>query len=146
MIERTFFETSEDAERNRNWVIVDAADKPVGRLASQVAAILRGKTNPRYTPHTDTGSHVIVINAEKIRFTGSKPETKTYYRHTGFIGGIKTDNAGELLTNSPEEVIFRAVRGMLPKNPLGRAQLGKLKVYQGTEHKHQAQKPVPVSI
>ncbi|MFN8391125.1 MAG: 50S ribosomal protein L13 [Bdellovibrionota bacterium] len=137
----TYFESVENARKQQKWVIVDAADKVVGRLASEVASILRGKRNPRYTPHVDTGDFVVIINASKIRFTGSKPEKKTYYKHTGFIGGMKEAVAGELLEQKPEEVIIHAVRGMLPKSTLGRNQLLKLKIYRGAEHPHAAQQP-----
>lgn len=138
---KTLFETVEHARENRKWVLIDATDKVVGRLASEVAAILRGKTNPLYTPHVDTGNFVVIVNADKVRFTRNKGATKMYYKHTGFVGSVKTTVAGELLASKPEEVIISAVRGMLPKNPLGRDQLAKLKVYRGAEHPHQAQQP-----
>ena len=146
MAERTYFESTESADQHRKWVVVDAAGKVVGRVASQVASILRGKHNPRYTKHTDTGDFVIVVNAEKLRFTGKKNDQKIYFQHTGFIGGMRKDVAGELLATDPEEVLRRAVQGMLPKNPLGRKQLKKLKVYRGPEHVHAVQNPVARSV
>lgn len=139
---KTFVETSENATKNRKWILVDATDQPVGRLASNVASILKGKNNPRYTPHADTGDFVVVVNAGQAKFTGKKLDVKKYYRHTGYIGGLKEESASELMKSSPETVIENAVKGMLPKNPLGRAQLKKLKVYSGSEHPHAAQQPV----
>ena len=136
---KTFFETREDSIERRKWVVIDADGKVVGRLATEIARVLRGKDSPRFTPHNDSGDFVIVVNADKVRFTGSKAEKKVYYKHTGFIGGMKEYVAGELLATKPEEVIRRAVQGMLPKNPLGRSTLTKLKVYRGAEHPHQAQ-------
>lgn len=140
----TFFESKEDAAQARKWFVVDAADQVVGRLATKIARILRGKDNPRFTPHTDTGDFVVVINAERVRFTGNKLEGKVYHHHTGFIGSVKSITAGELLADKPEEVIMKAVQGMLPKNPLGRNALSKLKVYKGSEHPHKAQLPVAI--
>ncbi len=140
----TFFESKEDAAKARKWFVVDATDQIVGRLATQVARILRGKDNPRFTPHTDTGDFVVVINAERVRFTGNKNEGKMYHQHTGYPGGVRSNSAGELLESKPEEVIYKAVQGMLPKNPLGRSVLSKLKVYKGAEHPHAAQKPTAV--
>jgi large subunit ribosomal protein L13 len=127
-------------EVNKKWYVVDASDMVVGRLASRVASVLRGKTKSIYTPHVDTGDYVIVINAEKARFTGNKLNTKIYYHHSGYPGGIKKKSARELMKESPEKIIISAVRGMLPKNKLGRRQLKKLKVYRGSEHPHMAQK------
>jgi large subunit ribosomal protein L13 len=118
----------------------------LGRLASKVAAILRGKTKPIYTPHVDTGDFVIVINAEKVRLTRNKLESKIYYHHSGYPGGLKEKTAKEIMRTSPEKLIISAVRGMLPKNTLGRRQLKKLKVYRGPEHLHQAQKPEPLNL
>ncbi len=141
---KTHFETAEDARENRKWVLIDATDQVVGRLASQIASILRGKTNPRFTPHNDSGDFVVVVNADKIRFTGNKMANKEYVYHTGYIGGVKSLNAGELLKDKPEFIITNAVQGMLPKTPLGRGQLKKLKVYAGAEHPHVAQNPQPV--
>lgn len=143
---KTFIETVEAAAAARKWWVVDAKGKVVGRVASQVAAILRGKNNPRYTPNIDTGDHVIVVNAAEAEFTRGKPETKRYYKHTGFIGNVKEKSAHEMLAKNPEDVITMAVQGMLPKTALGRQQLSKLKVYAGAEHPHSAQKPVQKEI
>ncbi len=134
------------SEINRKWYIVDATGMVVGRLASRVSSVLRGKTKPLYTPHVDTGDYVIVINAEKARLTGDKLNTKVYYYHSGYPGGIKKKAVKELLKESPEKIIISAVRGMLPKNRLGRRQLKKLKVYKGFEHPHIAQKPEILSL
>jgi large subunit ribosomal protein L13 len=128
-------------DRERDWYVVDAAGKTLGRLATQIANVLRGKRKPTYTPHVDVGDFVIVINAEKIAVTGNKRQDKLYYRHTRYPGGIRSQSLGDLLEKRPEEVIRRAVKGMLPRNRLGRQQLRKLKVYVGAEHPHQAQKP-----
>jgi large subunit ribosomal protein L13 len=125
----------------RKWVVVDAADQTLGRLATEVATLLRGKHKPEFTPHVDTGDFVIVINASKVRLTGKKDTDKTYYRHSGWPGGLKSISAGELRAKRPDRMIELAVRGMLPKNKLGRQQLKKLKVYAGSEHPHQAQQP-----
>jgi large subunit ribosomal protein L13 len=125
----------------RKWVVVDAADKPLGRVATEVATLLRGKHKPEYTPHVDTGDFVIVINASKVHLTGKKAEKNMYYRHTGYPGGIKAVSAGDLRENRPDRLIELAVKGMLPKNILGRQQFKKLKVYAGPEHPHEAQKP-----
>ena len=141
---KSFLETVEDAGRNRSWVLVDATDKVVGRIASEVASVLRGKRNVRYTPYVDTGDFVVVVNAEKIRFTRGKEEKKVYRKHTGFVGNMKTYVARDLLKTKPEEVIIHAVQGMLPKTALGRQQLTKLKVYTGSEHPHSAQQPKPM--
>lgn len=128
------------------WWIVDADGAVLGRLASQVAARLRGKHNPAFTPHVDTGDSVIVINAGKIKLTGRKMEEKTYYRHSGYVGGIKSITARKLMEKRPEEVIRKAVKGMLPKNSLGRQLFKKLKVYAGGEHPHSAQKPETLQL
>lgn len=133
-------------EVERKWYVVDAAGKTLGRLASQVAAILRGKHKPQYTPHVDTGDFVIVINADKVVLTGKKLTKKMYYRHSGYPGGLKVTSAGTLLKTKPERMIELAVRGMLPKNSLGRKQFKKLKVYAGPTHPHQAQQPIPLEI
>jgi large subunit ribosomal protein L13 len=125
----------------RKWYLVDAADKVLGRLATAVALRLRGKHKAEYTPNQDLGDHVVVINAAKIRVTGNKKTDKIYYRHTGYPGGIKSINFEELLQSKPEFVIEHAVKGMLPKGPLGRKMFGKLKVYAGSEHPHAAQQP-----
>lgn len=128
------------------WFLVDAEGAVLGRLASKVAARLRGKMNPLFTPHVDTGDFVIVVNAEKVRLTGRKLEQKKYHRHTGYIGGIKTETAREVLAKRPEELIRRAVKGMLPKNKLGSRLFRKLKVYAGGDHPHQAQNPKPLKV
>lgn len=125
----------------RKWYLIDAEGQTLGRLASEVASILRGKNKPEFTPHVDTGDHVIIINAEKIKLTGNKLNGKIYYRHSGHPGGLKQQTAGEMLQKRPERMIELAVKGMLPKNTLGRQQGMKLHVYAGSEHKHQAQKP-----
>jgi large subunit ribosomal protein L13 len=134
------------ADRERNWLVVDAAGKTLGRLATQVADVLRGKRKPEYTPHVDTGDFVVVINAEKIAVTGNKLADKRYYRHSGYPGGLKSRTLGDMLERRPEEVIRRAVRGMMPRNRLARKQLTKLKVYAGPDHPHAAQKPQPLEI
>jgi large subunit ribosomal protein L13 len=130
----------------RKWCVVDATDKILGRLASNIAARLRGKHKPVYTLHVDTGDFIIVVNADKVRLTGKKWSDKLYHHHTGYIGGLKTASAEELLSKKPEELIRHAVRGMLPKNSLGRTMLKKLKVYTGADHPHQAQQPEELSI
>ena len=127
--------------RQRDWWVVDAEGKTLGRLATQIADVLRGKRKPEYTPHVDTGDFVIVVNADKVVVTGSKLEAKRYHRHSGYPGGIRSPTVGEMLARRPEEVIRRAVRGMLPRNRLARRQLTKLKVYAGPDHPHQAQQP-----
>src|SRR5215208_1857516 len=134
------------AERERNWLVVDAEGKTLGRLATQLADTLRGKRKPEYTPHVDTGDFVVVVNAEKIRVTGDKLAQKTYWRHSGYPGGIKSRTLGEMLEKRPEEVIRKAVKGMLPRNRLARRQITKLKVYAGAEHPHQAQQPNTLDI
>jgi len=128
-------------EVERKWYVVDAKGKPLGRVASQVAAILRGKHKPQFTPHVDTGDFVIVINASEVELTGKKATKKIYYRHSGYPGGLKATTAGDMRNNRPERMIELAVKGMLPKNSLGRKQFKKLKVYAGPEHPHQAQNP-----
>ncbi len=134
------------SEITRQWYVVDAEGQTLGRLASQVAAILRGKHKPTYTPFIDTGDHVIVINAEKVRLTGKKSEQKVYYHHTGYIGGLKSTSFARMIATRPERVVEIAVKGMLPKNTLGRAMARKLKVYRGPEHPHAAQQPQPLTI
>ncbi|TVQ28352.1 MAG: 50S ribosomal protein L13 [Wenzhouxiangella sp.] len=125
----------------RQWHLIDAEGKTLGRLATEVARRLRGKHKPEYTPHIDTGDYVVIINAEKIAVTGRKMTDKVYYRHTGFIGNLKSITLEKLLARRPERVIQQAVKGMMPRGPLGRAMLGKLKVYAGSEHPHAAQQP-----
>ncbi len=134
------------SDNKENWCVIDAKDKILGRLASQVAYRIRGKNNPLFSPHVDTGDWIIVINADKIRLTGNKLDQKKYYRHSGYIGGLTTETAKELLEKRPEEVIKKAVRGMLPKNRLGRKLGRKLFVYAGDQHPHAAQKPDTVEI
>ena len=134
------------ADRQRDWYVVDAEGKTLGRLATQIADALRGKRKPEYTPHVDTGDFVVVVNAERIRVTGDKLASKVYYRHSGYPGGIKSRTLEEMLDRRPEEVIRKAVKGMLPRNKLGRAQLTKLKIYTGTEHPHDAQAPTPLEV
>jgi large subunit ribosomal protein L13 len=135
----TFMAKANEVERK--WYVVDAAGKTLGRLASEVASILRGKHKPIYTPHVDTGDHVIIINAEKIELTGKKLTDKIYYRHSQHPGGLKSRTALEMRTNYPEKMLELAIRGMLPKGKLGRQMFKKLYVYRGSEHPHQAQKP-----
>ena len=130
----------------REWHVVDASDLVLGRLSSEVAKILRGKHKPIYTPHIDTGDFVIVINADKIKVTGNKIEDKIYYRHSGYLGGLKQKPLSRVMADRPEEVVGRAVKGMLPHNRLGRAMFKKLKVYAGGDHPHEAQKPKPLTI
>ena len=123
------------------WYVVDATDKVLGRLASEIAQILRGKRKPEYAPHADVGDHVIVINAEKIKVTGAKDENKVYHRHTGYAGGLRTTPYSRMIERHPDRVIRKAVQGMLPHTRLGRTQIKKLRVYAGAEHRHQAQSP-----
>jgi large subunit ribosomal protein L13 len=134
------------ADRQRDWYLVDAEGKTLGRLATRIADALRGKRKPTYTPHIDTGDFVIVVNAEKIRVTGDKLQSKRYWRHSGYPGGIKSRTLAEMLERTPEEVIRKAVKGMLPRNRLARQQLRKLKVYAGPEHPHAAQQPQPMEL
>ena len=129
-----------------DWCLVDATDKTLGRLASKLASRLRGKHKPEFTPHVDTGDHMVVINAEKIRVTGRKLDNKIYYHHTGYIGNLKSITLGKLLAEHPERVIQSAVKGMLPRNPLGRAMYRKLHVYAGPKHPHAAQQPKELDL
>lgn len=138
--------STKPAEVKRDWYLVDAKGKTLGRLATEIARRLRGKHKPEYTPHVDTGDYIVVINAEKVRVTGNKLVDKKYYRHSGYIGHIKETSLAKMLQEAPERVIEFAVKGMLPKNPLGRAMYRKLKVYAGAEHRHQAQQPQPLEI
>lgn len=133
-------------EVSRDWFVVDASGKTLGRLAAEVAHRLRGKHKPEYTPHVDTGDYIVVINAEKVRVTGAKATDKMYHHHTGYPGGIRSISFEKLIDKAPERVIQRAVKGMLPRNPLGRAMFSKLKVYAGAEHPHAAQQPQPLNI
>jgi len=130
----------------QSWYLVDADNKVLGRLASELAKILRGKNKPDFTPHVDTGDYVVVINAEKVNLTGNKLKDKVYYRHSGYPGGIKSMTAEDLKAKRPEDLVRLAVKGMLPKNRLGRKLFKKLKVYAGAEHPHQAQQPKPIEI
>src|SRR3954462_59334 len=139
---KTFVATP--ANRERNWVVVDAAGQTLGRLATQIADTLRGKTKPEYTPHCDVGDFVIVVNAGRISVTGTKREEKKYYRHAGYPGGLQERTLNDMLERRPEEAIRLAVKGMLPRNRLARQQLTKLKVYAGPDHPHEAQKPQPI--
>ncbi len=141
---KTYVATPEN--REREWLVVDATGKTLGRLATQIADRLRGKHKPEYTPHCDVGDFVVVINAEKVAVTGRKRESKLYYRHSGYPGGLKTRTFAEMLERRPEEPIRLAVKGMLPRNRLARAQLRKLKIYAGPEHPHAAQQPKPMEI
>ena len=141
---KTFVATPEN--RQRDWCVVDARGKTLGRLSTQIADVLRGKRKPEYTPHCDVGDFVVVVNAAKVAVSGNKLETKLYHRHTGYPGGLRTRTLGEMLERRPEEVIRRAVRGMLPRNRLARKQLTKLKVYAGPDHPHAAQRPQPMEI
>jgi large subunit ribosomal protein L13 len=134
------------ADRERNWLLVDASGQTLGRLATQIADALRGKRKPTYTPHVDTGDFVVVVNAEKISVSGNKRQEKRYYRHSGYPGGLRSRTLEEMLARRPEEVIRHAVKGMLPRNRLARKQLTKLKVYAGPEHPHAAQQPQPMEI
>jgi len=130
----------------RDWFVVDADGKTLGRLASEIAHRLRGKHKAEYTPHVDTGDYIVVVNAEKIRVTGAKSTDKMYHHHTGYPGGIRSMSFEKLIDKAPERVIQRAVKGMLPRNPLGRAMFSKLKVYAGGEHPHAAQQPQPLNL
>lgn len=141
---KTYFANSENIEHK--WYVVDASGKVLGRMASQIAKYLRGKHKPEYTPHADAGDYIVVINASDVKVTGNKAEDKVYYRHSGYPGGIKETTFEKLIVKNPREVIERAVKGMLPKNPLGRAMLRKLKVYPGAEHPHEAQQPTVIDL
>mgnify|MGYP000732541974 FL=1 len=130
----------------RKWYVVDATGHTLGRLSSEIASILRGKNKPTYTPHIDTGDYVIVVNADKIQVTGKKLDQKVYYNHSDYVGGMKETTLREKMAKKPEDVIYLAVKGMLPKGPLGREMITKLHVYAGADHKHQAQKPEVLEI
>lgn len=138
--------SAKPAEVKRDWYVVDATDKTLGRLASEIARRLRGKHKAEYTPHVDTGDYIVVVNAEKVHVTGNKLKDKMYHRHTGYIGNLKSISLDKLLASHPERAIETAVKGMLPKGPLGRAMYRKLKVYAGPNHDHQAQQPKPLDI
>jgi large subunit ribosomal protein L13 len=141
---KTFY--AKPGEVEREWLVVDATDIPLGRLASQVASILRGKTKPQFTPHVDTGDFVIVVNCAKVKVTGNKLENSAKYRHSGYIGGLKKTPLATTMATRPEKAVADAVRGMLPKNTLGRAMGKKLKVYRGPEHPHKAQNPRQITL
>ena len=138
--------SAKPAEVRREWYLIDAEGKTLGRLATELARRLRGMHKPCYTPHVDTGDYLVVVNAEKIRVTGNKLADKMYYHHTGYIGNLKSINLGKLLAKAPERVINHAVKGMMPRGPLGRAMLTKLRVYAGPEHAHAAQQPKPLDF
>ncbi|OOB78586.1 MAG: 50S ribosomal protein L13 [Epulopiscium sp. Nuni2H_MBin001] len=135
----TFMANAQNVEKQ--WYIVDAQGQTVGRLASQVASVLRGKHKPTYTPHVDCGDHVIIINADKVVFTGKKLDQKLYRRHSGYVGGLKETKARDVLNNHPERILMHAIKGMLPKNSLGRKLLTNVRIYAGTDHNHEAQQP-----
>lgn len=139
---KTFSAKSDEVDRK--WYLVDATGKTLGRLAADIASRLRGKHKVEYTPHVDTGDYIVVINAEKIRVTGNKLQDKKYYRYTGYIGNLKSISLEKLLKEKPERVIQKAVKGMLPRNPLGRKMFSKLKVFSGPDHDHAAQQPIPL--
>ena len=141
---KTFSAKAEEVARD--WYVVDASDKTLGRLASEIAHRLRGKHKAEYTPHVDTGDYIVVVNAEKVRVTGAKATDKMYHHHTGFPGGLKSMSFEELVEKAPERIIQGAVKGMLPRNPLGRAMFKKLKVYAGNEHPHSAQQPQVLNV
>ena len=138
--------TPKPGDITREWHVIDATDVVLGRLASQAATLLRGKHKPTFAPHIDTGDFVIIINADKVALTGAKAEQKKAYRHSGFPGGLRSTSYTELLEKAPEKAVEKAIRGMLPRNSLGRQQLTKLKVYAGAEHPHSAQQPTPFTI
>lgn len=141
---KTYVATPET--RQRDWYVVDAEGKTLGRLATQIADALRGKRKPEYTPHVDTGDFVVVVNAAHVAVTGDKRRSKLYYRHSGYPGGLRSRTLGEMLERRPEEVVRKAVKGMMPRNRLARQQLRKLKVYAGPEHPHAAQQPKPMEV
>jgi large subunit ribosomal protein L13 len=146
LTEQTISVSYENALRGRRWVLIDAEDRALGRVASRAASVLRGKHRPDFTPNQDAGDFVIVINAAKVKLTGTKAEDKLYHRHSGYPGGIRTISAGKMRADKPERLVETAVRGMLPKNRLGRRLFTKLKVYRGAEHPHAAQKPEPLKL
>ncbi|HNP35190.1 MAG TPA: 50S ribosomal protein L13 [Woeseiaceae bacterium] len=138
--------SAKPAEVRRDWYLVDATGKTLGRLSTEIARRLRGKHKPIYTPHVDTGDYIVVINAEKVRVTGNKLKDKIYYHHTGYVGNLKSISLDKLLDEAPERVIEKSVKGMLPKGPLGRQMMSKLRVFAGPEHEHTAQQPIPLEI
>ena len=133
-------------EVRRDWYVVDATNKTLGRLSTEIARRLRGKHKPEYTPHVDTGDYIVVVNADKIRVTGNKMKDKMYHRYTGYIGNLKSMPLEKLMEKSPERVLQLSVKGMMPRNPLGRKMLSKLRVFAGPEHPHEAQQPIPLDI
>ena len=141
---KTFVAKPESVKRD--WYVVDAENKTLGRICTEIALRLRGKHKPEYTPHVDTGDYIIVVNAEKVRVTGNKAKDKMYYRHTGYPGGLRSMSFEKMVDHAPERTVEFAVKGMLPKGPLGRAMYAKLKVYAGTEHPHQAQQPQALTL
>lgn len=141
---KTYTPKADDIERS--WYVVDVAERPLGRVATEIARILRGKHKPMYTPHLDTGDHVIVVNASKVILTGNKADQKTYFRHSGYMGGEKHIPFRRMLETHPERVVKLAVKGMMPKNSLGRAMQKKLRVYGGPDHPHQSQQPEPLEL
>lgn len=138
--------SAKPADIKREWILIDAADKTLGRLSTEVAMILRGKNKPEYTPHMDTGDYVVIINAEKIAVTGNKRKNKIYNSHTGFIGGLKSISFEKLIAEHPTRALEKSIKGMLPRNPLGRAMYKKLKVYAGENHPHTAQQPKTLNV
>jgi large subunit ribosomal protein L13 len=138
--------SAKPAEVRRDWYVVDATGKTLGRLSTEIAHRLRGKHKPEYTPHVDTGDYIVVVNAEKVRVTGNKLKDKMYHHHTGYIGNLKSVPLEKMLDEHPERVLEKAVKGMLPRGPLGRKMLGKLRVFAGPEHTHTAQQPIPLEV
>ena len=138
--------SAKPAEVRRDWYVVDATGKTLGRLSTEIARRLRGKHKPEYTPHVDTGDYIVVVNAEKVRVTGNKLQDKMYHRYTGYIGNLKSVPLEKMLAEHPERVIEKSVKGMLPRGPLGRQMLSKLRVFAGPEHKHAAQQPIPLEV
>ncbi len=138
--------SAKPAEVTRDWYVIDASDKTLGRLATEIARRLRGKHKPEYTPHVDTGDYIVVVNAEKVRVTGRKEQDKYYHRWTGFVGNMKSEPLSKLRERAPERIIQYAVKGMMPRNPLGRAMMRKLRVYRGPDHRHQSQQPQPLEL
>ena len=138
--------SAKPAEVRRDWYVVDATGKTLGRLSAEIARRLRGKHKPEYTPHVDTGDYIVVVNAEKIRVTGNKLKDKMYHHHTGYVGNLKSISLQKLLDETPERALQYAVKGMLPRGPLGRQMLSKLRIFVGPEHKHEAQQPMPLDV
>jgi len=138
--------SAKPAEVRRDWFVVDATGKTLGRLSTEIAHRLRGKHKPEYTPHVDTGDYIVVVNAEKVRVTGNKLKNKMYHHHTGYIGNLKSKSLETMLEDSPERVLQKAVKGMLPRGPLGRQMFSKLRVFKGPEHDHAAQQPIPLEV